>query len=342
MRKFALRAYRCPATEQSLEINSDGRKLRTSCGRSYPINNGIIDFTHGLELGPPDRNARQSYDDQAGEHYSNSMAWLWRAFHENETEVRGTILDMLDIRAHQKILEVGCGTGSDSELIARRMNGGVLFLQDISRKMLRLCRSRLEKIPEPRPLIEYSVAATAPLPFVDGYFDRVFHFGGLNTFNDIAAALREMARVTKREGRIVVGDESLAPWLRDTDYGRIIINSNHLCAAPLALDKLPACARDVSLRFVIGNAYYAIAFTVGAGAPKIDLDLPHRGRRGGTLRTRYFGQLEGVSLEAKRLATEAAAARGKSMHDWLDEAVRKAAATDLKREGFGRKNKSTK
>ncbi|MBT6113082.1 MAG: hypothetical protein HOH03_05700, partial [Candidatus Marinimicrobia bacterium] len=53
------------------------------------------------------------------------------------------------------------------------------------------------------------------------------------------------------------------------------------------------------------------------------------GIKGGTLRTRYEGQLEGVTPETKRMAQDARERRKVSMHEWLDDVVRKAAKHDL-------------
>ena len=49
------------------------------------------------------------------------------------------------------------------------------------------------------------------------------------------------------------------------------------------------------------------------------------------MRTRYFGVLEGVSLEAKAMAREAAAASGLSVHEWLDRLVKAGASEALKK-----------
>ncbi len=68
---------------------------------------------------------------------------------------------------------------------------------------------------------------------------------------------------------------------------------------------------------------------MGEGEPPVNLDLPHKGRRGGTLRTRYFGQLERVTLEAKQAAIEAARKKGVSLHQWLDSLVKERAKKDL-------------
>ena len=103
------------------------------------------------------------------------------------------------------------------------------------------------------------------------------------------------------------------------------MKNNPLCEAQAPLQKLPENARDVNLNYIIGGTFYLISFTVGTGPPTIDLDLHHQGVRGGSLRTRYFGELEGVTVEAKRMAIEAAKTSGKSLHAWLDEAVREKA-----------------
>ena len=91
------------------------------------------------------------------------------------------------------------------------------------------------------------------------------------------------------------------------------------------LECLPVGARDVAVRWLMGNAFYVIDFRVGDGPPRADFDLPIPGARGGTHRTRYHGTLEGVGLETKELARRAAEASGLSMHEWLDRAVRAAA-----------------
>ena len=112
---------------------------------------------------------------------------------------------------------------------------------------------------------------------------------GLGVFGDIAASLREIVRVSKVGAQVVVGDESMPPWLLGTEYASMLLNNNPLFEARVPLEQLPVEARDVAVRWVIGGVYYLIAFTVGEGEPRADFDLEIPGRRGGTLRTRYDG-----------------------------------------------------
>jgi hypothetical protein len=138
-----------------------------------------------------------------------------------------------------------------------------------------------------------------------------------------------MVRVSKPGARIVVGDESMPPWLRETEFARILITTNKQFLAPLPLAEMPVEAREVRLRWVIGGVFYLIDFRVGEGEPTGDFDFDIPGPRGGTYRSRYLGQLEGVKVETKRLAEQAREKKGVSMHQWLDDVVREAALKDL-------------
>ena len=134
-----------------------------------------------------------------------------------------------------------------------------------------------------------------------------------------------MARVTRIGGRVLIGDEAVGPWLRGTEFEGIVTTNNHLFKAQVPLDTLPIGARDVTVKWIIGNCFYVMAFTNAEGPPELDLDLTHEGSRGGSLRTRYFGVLEGVTPEAKALARKASTAAGMSEHAWLDALVKNAA-----------------
>jgi hypothetical protein len=81
----------------------------------------------------------------------------------------------------------------------------------------------------------------------------------------------------------------VAPWLRGTEFEGIVTTNNALFKAEAPLAALPESARDVTVRWIMGNCFYVIAFSKGDGPPPLNLDLPHKGWRGGTMRTRFFG-----------------------------------------------------
>ena len=104
--------------------------------------------------------------------------------------------------------------------------------------------------------IYHSVINAIYLPFPDNYFDIYYHFGGFNTFSDKERAFKEISRVVKKGGKVVIGDESMPPWLRDTDFGKILMNSNPHYTFDLPLKFMDFTSRDVSIEYIIGGVFY--------------------------------------------------------------------------------------
>lgn len=323
--------YVCPETKNPLHIvrhDDTGEivRLETSSGKSYPVKNGIPDLSFPEQLNEVDKKARAFYDARV-DAYDKYLPLTFKTHNENEQEVRNAFVDCLEAEKGNRVLDIACGTGRDSEIIAERLGEtGELFMQDVAPMMLERSVKRLEKC-ELRK--EFSVSNALYLPYADRYFDAVYSFGGLGEFSDIKRGLSEMVRVTKVGGKIVVGDESIPPWLRNTEFAKILVMTNPQFQAKLPLEEMPIQAREVRLRWVIGGVFYLIDFRVGEGEPDANFDFEIPGPRGGTYRTRHEGQLEGVTKKAKALALKAAQKKGVSMHKWLDEVVRFAANRDL-------------
>ena len=87
------------------------------------------------------------------------------------------------------------------------------------------------------------------LPFPDNYFDIYYHFGGFNTFSDKKRAFKEINRVVKKGGKVIVGDESMPSWLRDSEFGKILINSNPHYKYNLPLKHLDPKSRNVKIEY---------------------------------------------------------------------------------------------
>jgi len=99
----------------------------------------------------------------------------------------------LNLRPTDLVLDLAAGTSVSTVELAR--SGATCLAADFSVGMLRAGASR----PVPK------VAADATrLPFADGVFDAVTISFGLRNIVDHVAGLREMARVTRPGGRLVV------------------------------------------------------------------------------------------------------------------------------------------
>ena len=326
--------YICPATGSTLQleiVKANGDEvvngvLRNSSNISFAISDGMPDFTWPPVLQASDAQTRQSYEDMAQE-YDRYAELPFITYRADEHAVRERMVERLALQADSKVLEIGCGTGRGAVHLARRLgNGGKLYLQEISPRLLAIA---MKKLQAHSIAAEFSLANGSYLPFPDNFFDAAHHFGGINTFSEIPRCLSELARVVKPGGKVVIGDEGLGPWLRDTEMGRIMTNSNPLLKCEPPLQSLPVTATEVQLEYIMMGAFYVIEFRVAATPPQPDYHMQIPSVRGGSHWTRYYGQLEGVSDEAKQLAQEARAKSGLSMHDWLDRAVREAANNEL-------------
>lgn len=327
MNKASLEAYRDPRNpEKELRLEEERGCLVANDAKVFPVSSGIPNLTWPEELASSDFESKQIYD-SLGADYDKFASIPFQTFKCNEGEIRNRMIDLMHLSSKDNILEVGCGTGRGSLLIAERLTQGRLFLQEISSPLLELAREKLESF---QSLIEFSIGNASYLPFENNYFDALHHFGGLNTFAEQERFFQEAVRVVKPGGRVVVGDESLGPWLKDVEFGKILVNSNPLLKCPVPLELLPVEAREVTLQWIMLGAYYVLSFTVADGAPEADYHVEIPSSRGGTHWTRYYGQLEGVTSDAKKLAYQAQKKSGFSMTEWLSMVVSEAATRQLK------------
>lgn len=348
MKRELLQVYVCPVSHTTLTVLESGPsgsaeliegELVSETGQRYSVRQGVPVLVPSTMLTQTEQETQAEYDASAEQKYDDAVDWQFRSFYENEDDVRERMIDLLLLKPNAIVLEIGSGTGRDSFRIARRLGEqGKFFVQDLSEQMVLKTRQRLEAESGKLGLsasIDYFVSTARFLPFPDCFFDAVFHFGGFNNFSEPKKTLGEMTRVVKKEGRVVFGDEALPPWLEGTEFGEIIVTNNPLFKHKVPLECLPQNAGEVTLRWVLGGCFYLIDFKVGDGPPSLDMDLPHKGWRGGTMRTRYYGRLEGVTPEVREMAIEAAKARGVSVHEWLDTLVRSEAESDLERRSDG-------
>lgn len=283
-----LATYRCPMCLTELEptgttTNDGGFKLTCSQNHHFSVVDGVPKLVYPEELAASDSEFQRKYDANS-EIYDEGMDWLFGVFSEDRDQIRNRMTDLLDLQPGMRVLETGCGTGEDSLYIADRLGPtGSLYAQDLSAGMLQVARKKLSDVDSS---VELAQTNASYLPFPDNTFDAAFHFGGINEFGDIERAIEEKTRVVRPGGKVVFGDEGIAPWLRDKTYGKILINANPLYRHTPPLDRLPECARDVRLHWLLGNAFYIIDFRVDNEPPPLNIDLPIPGT-GDSLRSRY-------------------------------------------------------
>lgn len=108
---------------------------------------------------------------------------------------RTEVIDAVDPRPGDLVLDLAAGTGTSSQPFADR--GASVVPCDFSVGMLKVGK-------QARPSLRFVAGDGTQLPFADDTFDAVTISFGLRNIVDPLAGLREMRRVTKPGGRLVV------------------------------------------------------------------------------------------------------------------------------------------
>lgn len=267
----------CPKTKTKLVLLEDGKTLHNTSTEepiSYEIDD-ILDLTYPKELFEQDRKERVAYDD-AFQRYDRGVTWVFESLNSDEQVNRQKMCDLLHLKPGMKVLEVGAGTGKDSELIIKAIApNGEAYLSDLSPKMLQLAKQRLN--PD-GVTVNYFIANGTYLPFEDNTFDAVFHFGGINTFAERKEAFEEFSRVAKVGARIVVGDESVPAWLRNEPTYQTLMKANPMFADEVPLQDLPKNIENFELHWIFGFGYYVMGYNKSATNPEVNVNLQIPGK----------------------------------------------------------------
>ena len=116
---------------------------------------------------------------------------------------RRAVVDAVDPRPGERVLDLAAGTGTSSQPFADR--GAMVVPCDFSLGMLRVGK-------QVKPHLAFTAGDGTRLPFADASFDAVTISFGLRNVVDPDAALRELRRVTRPGGRLLVCEFSHPTW----------------------------------------------------------------------------------------------------------------------------------
>jgi ubiquinone/menaquinone biosynthesis C-methylase UbiE len=169
-------------------------------------------------------------------------------------EGRKQIVSFLGLKSGMRILEVSPGPGVFQKYLRNDIDeNGELVALDLSMGMLRQCQKRNKKL-NPQLIL----GNAQYLPFADNSFDALFHFGGINLFNDPQKAINEFIRVVKKDGIVSWGDEGFSPNYKHERRKKIMLKMNPGFAKPRPI--IPDSVYD----FKENNVYDDMAYLIVA------------------------------------------------------------------------------
>jgi ubiquinone/menaquinone biosynthesis C-methylase UbiE len=250
-----------PITRDALEIKTEsgaGNRpqeflVNPKTNRRFPVRDGIPIFLEG-EVSGSNKRYQELYNRIAP--FYDFSTWLYSRWKGMSVEARlREYLDELEVRPGSSVLEISVGTGRNLEFLPHEAQ---FFGLDISWGMLKQCQRNTAKWNLEATLF---LGTAEHLPFKDEAFDVVFHFGGINFFNDKAAAIREMVRVARPGTKFVIGDENEAlakKYEKLPVTGEFYGNRNGMISAPVNL--LPPGMQDVRVKDIAGGDLYCLSF----------------------------------------------------------------------------------
>jgi ubiquinone/menaquinone biosynthesis C-methylase UbiE len=109
------------------------------------------------------------------------------------------MLQLLDPKRDEVLLDVGAGTGSIANRVAKYCDN--VYALDPN-------NDRVEFIKAHYPEVKAFAGQVGVIPFPDSYFNKIYIINAFHHFPVAEAAIDEMARVLKPTGRILVHDSN--------------------------------------------------------------------------------------------------------------------------------------
>jgi len=114
------------------------------------------------------------------------------------------VIDLLDIRPDDKILEVGFGPGVAVQLLLPRLRAGTIAGVDPSQDMVRQAVARnAEALRRRRADLRHG--SVERLPFGEETFDKALAINSMQVWPDARAGLQEIRRALKHGGIVALG-----------------------------------------------------------------------------------------------------------------------------------------
>jgi ubiquinone/menaquinone biosynthesis C-methylase UbiE len=150
------------------------------------------------------------------------------------------------IRAGERVLDIACGTGNTA--LMARARGAMVTGLDLTPELLTIARKRAAE--EGYGDIIWKEGDAENLPFPDGAFDVVVSSCGLMFAPDQQKVANEVARVTRRGGRIAI-----QAWTREGGIGRMFQVTNNYVSPPSGVSSPFEWGDEAKVKRLFGSSF---------------------------------------------------------------------------------------
>lgn len=183
---------------------------------------------------------------QAGRPVGHFGRFLLRGMNSGHSDLTTWGLGLVDIASDWEVLDIGCGGGATIRRLAGTVTAGKVVGIDYSPDAVAVARKKNRKLIG-TGRVEILEEDVATMGFGDGTFDLAIAIESHYFWLDLGACLREVHRVTKPGGRLLI----VGALYRDTEGKHVRRNQRIVDASGMPYLSIE------ELRDVVGSAGYS-------------------------------------------------------------------------------------
>jgi len=248
---WLLDILRSPETLKPLKYNGTNFESEE---KVYKINNNILSIVYPDNISGTDAKYNKFYNLIAPLYDFNERVMGRLLAGVDMIAWREKIITFVGLKSGMKILEVSPGPGVFQKFLRHDIGEeGELVALDLSMGMLRQCQKQNGALK-----VQLIQGNAQFLPFADNSFDALYHFGGVNLFNDPQKSINEFIRVVKKDGIVSWGDEGFSENYKKVLRKKILLKMNPGFSRPHPV--IPDTIYEVKENLVYdGLAYLIVA-----------------------------------------------------------------------------------
>ncbi|MBI2148752.1 class I SAM-dependent methyltransferase [Candidatus Woesearchaeota archaeon] len=126
-----------------------------------------------------------------------------------------TLRKASNLPKEKNVLEIGCGSGTGTLLINKYFSPKSISAIDLDPRMISKAKNKVKL-----SNVTFEVGSATKLPYKSKSFDAVFDFGVIHHIPNWKDSIKELKRVLKKNGLIILEDLSIDTF--NTVFGRLL------------------------------------------------------------------------------------------------------------------------
>ena len=134
-----------------------------------------------------------------------------RGLEKRHWDTTRQLIDLMDIEEHDNVVDLGCGVGWATRVLAQKAARGIVLGVDLSDQMIAQARTAYRNPPNAL----FLVADASGIPCADAFFNTLLSVESIYYCPDLEAAFSEVRRILKPGGRVFF----LISYYKENTYG---------------------------------------------------------------------------------------------------------------------------